>query len=149
MSRIRVQALVVQDGGVLFGFGKGVHFFPGGGLETGETPEQGALRELKEETNVEGNVIFRLSQDIFPDTVTFLVDIWHQVPTLGYDPEETDTGDRISLAGIEMIPLERFGSFTQIDIDYFKVLVNECQTRNAAFPWLGKMKNLITQWRQE
>ncbi len=149
MSRIRVQALVVQDGGVLFGFGKGVHFFPGGGLETGETPEQGALRELKEETNVEGNVVFRLSQDILPDTVTFLVDIRHQVPTLGCDPEETDTGDRISLAGVEMIPLEQIGSFTQIDIDYFKVLVNECQTRNAAFPWLGKMQNLITQWRHE
>ena len=157
MSRIRVQAMVIQDGRVLFGFGKGVHFFPGGGLEEGETPEQGALRELREEAGVDGTIVFRISEparpdllaSVYQDHATFLVDIGNQVPLLGYDPEETDTGDQISLAGVELIPVDRTGSFTSIDIDYFKLLVAECDKRNMDFPWPAKMNSLITGWRQK
>ena len=40
-----------------FNPGKGEWSLPGGFLELGETLEQGAIRELKEETNLDGNVI--------------------------------------------------------------------------------------------
>jgi len=148
MTRTRVQAIVIQNDRVLFGYGKGYHFFPGGGLEDGETPEQGALRELKEEANVDGDILLRFNRDVFPHTQTFLVDIGEQVPSLGFDPEETDKGDQISLAGIELIALDRTGSFTSIDIDYFRLLSAECQKHEVVFPWLGKMDTLITGWRQ-
>jgi len=35
---------------------KGFWCLPGGFMELGETPEQGALRELKEETNLTGHI---------------------------------------------------------------------------------------------
>ncbi len=155
MTRARVQAIAIQNDRVLFGYGKGYHFFPGGRLERGETAEQGALRELKEEANVSGTILFAIPEPAPPEALasdfdahfTFLVDIGDQTPRLGYDPEETDTGDGISLAGLEMIPLDRIESFTRIDIDYFRSLMAQCGRTNKDFPWLAKMEKMITDWR--
>jgi 8-oxo-dGTP diphosphatase len=64
---------------------------PGGALEEGETPEEGALRELREEAGIEGRVVRRLATafDERGSVVahTYLVDIGSQQPTLGHDPE--------------------------------------------------------------
>ena len=63
---------------------------PGGGVEDGETPAQAALRELREECCVTGVILRETSRwnDLNQDeTITFLVDIGAQTPTLGNDPE--------------------------------------------------------------
>jgi 8-oxo-dGTP pyrophosphatase MutT (NUDIX family) len=157
MTRIRVQSIVVQDGNVLFGYGKGVHFFPGGQWEDGETAEEAALRELREEANVEGTVLFDIVEpeikihqtpdSLYDRHVTFLVDIGDQTPAIGYDPEEADTGENVSLAGIELVPIKEPGRFTWIDIRYFAALASECDKRGAIYPWLDDMKELLRLWR--
>ena len=90
----RVQAIAVRDGRVLLvkHRRKGEEWWclPGGGQEPDETPEQGALRELREECNVTGTVIRRTSLVCYaPDdeTHSFLVDIGDQTPFLGRDPD--------------------------------------------------------------
>ena len=65
---------------------------PGGGVEDGETPEEAALRELKEEAKVEGKIIRPLAREYKPDghsrVFTFLVEIPEDaVPEMGTDPE--------------------------------------------------------------
>ena len=64
-KRSRSVVIIVRDGKILM---EKVHFFerdfytlPGGRIEEGETPEQAALRELKEETGLEGEIIRPLS----------------------------------------------------------------------------------------
>lgn len=63
---------------------------PGGGLEGDETLEEGVLRELKEECNVEGHVL-RLTSNLIEasgvESFTYLVDIDDQKAILGHDPE--------------------------------------------------------------
>jgi 8-oxo-dGTP diphosphatase len=90
----RVQTAVVRDGRVLMAKhrlqGKEWWCLPGGGLEPGETPEQGALRELREECNVDGRIIRQTSlvwNGPEDETYTFLADIADQEPSLGHDPE--------------------------------------------------------------
>jgi len=90
----RVQAIVIRDGRVLMvkhcQGGEDYWCLPGGALETGETPEQGALRELWEECGVQGVVLRPTAHTLevyAGETHSFLVDIGAQHPTLGADPE--------------------------------------------------------------
>jgi len=63
---------------------------PGGAIDPNETPEKAALRELREECQVDGIIVRRVSvhqystEDI---SYTFLINIGDQVPRMGYDPE--------------------------------------------------------------
>ena len=90
----RVQAIVVRDDRVLMV--KHRHneqewwCLPGGALEVGETPMEGALRELREECNVIGTIVRQASHICYgndDETISFLVDVDDQDPSLGHDPE--------------------------------------------------------------
>jgi len=87
---------------------------PGGGIKEGETPEEAAVRELREECNVEGTVVKRTSVWVDPYDdgnwfYTFQVDIGEQEPSLGYDPELD--GEQI-LIGVEWKGLDEI---TEVD----------------------------------
>jgi len=63
---------------------------PGGAQEPGETEQEGALRELREECNVVGTLIRQTSHMWYTpsdEAWTFLVDIGEQDPSLGHDPD--------------------------------------------------------------
>ena len=94
-NRQRVQAIIIQNDKVLFGAGmlKGKefrHFFIGGGIEQGENPEDAIMREIMEEANVAGEIIFKFFVEYKEDHHTFFVDIGNKTVTLGYDPEDEE-----------------------------------------------------------
>jgi 8-oxo-dGTP diphosphatase len=93
-SNTRIQAIVVRDRKILMAKHRVAEIehwcLPGGGLEGEETLEEGVLRELKEEGNVDGRVL-RLTANVIEvsgvESFTYLVDISDQEPRLGHDPE--------------------------------------------------------------
>jgi len=63
---------------------------PGGGVESQETAAEAALRELKEECCVIGEIQRQTASyidDLGIDTITFWVEIGNQEPRIGSDPE--------------------------------------------------------------
>ncbi len=69
IERTRVAGIVPMEGGFAFMHRKDVikrkdyqdyYTFPGGGLEAGETPEQGVIREIKEEFGIDVKVVKKL-----------------------------------------------------------------------------------------
>ena len=107
----RVQALVIRDRKVLMAKHREGDLtywcLPGGALEVGETPEEGALRELQEEARVVGEIIRPTSRalDVLgeDDTYTFLVEIGDQEPMLGHDPEVD--ADQVILVDVQWLSL--------------------------------------------
>ena len=94
IRRDRSQAMVIRGNKILLvkHHMSGRKFFclPGGGIEEGETPEEAAVRELKEESGVEGRIIRKLSIQFKPDNRgevhTFLIRIPEDaVPSKGSD----------------------------------------------------------------
>ncbi len=140
----RAQALIIQGNKALFGSGivKGEmqHFFIGGGIEEGETSEEAVLRELMEEANVSGKIIF----EVVPDT--FLVDIGGQTPVVGFDPEEEERNLPENLRTLQkliFVPLDNKDYFTPIDIKYLRFLKDECIKREYFPKWYNKLIELV------
>lgn len=81
---------------------------PGGALEPGESLEQGVLRELQEECNVEGVVVkpTAYAMDVYAgETYSFVVDIGNQEPSLGYDPEVGEGAQAAVLVDVRWLRL--------------------------------------------
>lgn len=93
MDKGRAQCLITRENKILMVKHKqdGIEYFclPGGGIEEEETPEEAAVRELKEECLVDG-INLKLISSISHDrhiNYTFYADIGEQEPSLGEDPE--------------------------------------------------------------
>ena len=80
--RDRSMALVVRDDKILsvqtYRSGRYINELPGGGIENGESPEEAAIRELKEECGLDGTINRQLNVLHWKDGSTeyvFLVDV--------------------------------------------------------------------------
>ena len=65
---------------------------PGGGIEDGESPEQAAIRELKEECGLDGTIVRKLTELYNNDRTEHVFEVKvpdNQEPITGYDPEES------------------------------------------------------------
>lgn len=92
----------VKRGGIVWNF-------PGGGIEEGETTEQACIREMKEETGIEVQIVKKLHEHA--GKYTFLT-----VMTGGQlrlDKENAANEDLVDVAWVDLDDAERFDSVTK------------------------------------
>jgi 8-oxo-dGTP pyrophosphatase MutT (NUDIX family) len=107
IRRTRAQALIIQGGKVLLAKHHDLTIdqvywcMPGGGVEAGETPEQAAVRELKEETNLDIRIIAKIGELMLPGVThgyttghTFLAEVIGGDMQKGHDPEQVHWEDK-------------------------------------------------------
>lgn len=93
--RNRSLVFVIRDMKILtekqFFEGRYFYTIPGGGIEQGESPEEAALRELKEECGLDGTIKRKLTEIYLSDgsvEYVFEADVpTEQQPIVGHDPE--------------------------------------------------------------
>lgn len=93
-KRVSSRAIIIEDGKLLAMFRRKIkkdgsvkeyYVIPGGGLEDGETLEENVIRELKEEFNVDIEVVKFLTTEEYDDTIAnyFLCKIVNGTSKLG------------------------------------------------------------------
>ena len=93
-KRVSSRAIIIEDNKLLTMFRRKVkkdgsvkeyYVIPGGGLEENETLEENVIRELKEEFNVDIEIVKFLSTEEYDDTIAnyFLCKIVNGTPKLG------------------------------------------------------------------
>mgnify|MGYP004630310067 FL=1 len=101
-KRVSSRAIIIEDGKLLAMFRRKVkkdgsikeyYVIPGGGLEDGEKLEENVIRELKEEFNVDIEVVKFLGTEEYDDTIAnyFLCKIVNGTPKLGGEELERMT----------------------------------------------------------
>ncbi|SHH05087.1 ADP-ribose pyrophosphatase YjhB, NUDIX family [Thermosyntropha lipolytica DSM 11003] len=93
---------------------KGIWTLPSGFVETGETPEQACLRELKEETNMDGVIkeligVFHSLTPMYGD----IISIVYYIKLSPGIPKAGDDAEGVALVNIEEIDDLGFKSFNQ------------------------------------
>jgi 8-oxo-dGTP diphosphatase len=114
MSRERASAVILREDQILMvqieDGDRSWWCLPGGTIEPGETPEQAAVRELREELNLQVVPRRRLYAAPMPDRAGMdygiLVDLRTDTPALGSDPMVVDWAWR---------SLDRAGDAWQVD----------------------------------
>ena len=108
----RVQAIIVRGNRILMvKHQQGTQTWwclPGGGQEPGESSEEGVLRELREECNVDGVIVKQTSYMTYTSNhtaISYLVDIGDQTPRLGFDPEAATGTQAHSLVDVQWLRL--------------------------------------------
>ena len=101
-KRVSSRAIIIEDNKLLTMFRRKIkndgsvkeyYVIPGGGLEEGETLEENVIRELKEEFNVDIEIIKFLGTEEYEDTIAnyFLCKIFNGIPKLGGEELERMT----------------------------------------------------------
>jgi 8-oxo-dGTP diphosphatase len=138
----RAQSLVIRENKVLLvrhrQSGEEWWCLPGGAIEKGETPEEAAIRELKEECCIDGTVIRQIGYTAYSandKSFTFEVDIGTQNPKLGIDPD--------------------FPSDKQVLIDVQWLALSEIPERDRVFLWaagllgIGEFISEVSSWGED
>ncbi len=130
----RSMALVVQDNKILMVKQKlnerEFYTIPGGGIESNETPEQAAVRELEEECGIYGSVKRKLCVNYRKDgskEYVFLVEVASDSePIIGSDPEMPE--DEQIIKAVQWMKWEELSerdkaylwSYGLLDVDEFE-----------------------------
>jgi 8-oxo-dGTP pyrophosphatase MutT (NUDIX family) len=147
INRIRSGALVLKgDKVLLLQRKRGYWYFPGGGIEPGETVEDCAIRETMEETGIR----IKLQQLLYareyrhvsrPGTTLELIHLARPVGGklgLGTDPEEM-----IQTKSVEWVPLSKLGKMWFLTPELIPVFRRDWRDRfrnNPRYLSLVKMK---------
>jgi 8-oxo-dGTP diphosphatase len=113
--RIRVSVIVIEEGKILLvrheKQGKTYWVLPGGGVDYGETVEQAAVRELKEETNLDIAVDkFVFVDDFIPeDRDRHVVDLYFTAKVVG---GELKLGADSIMREVRYFPVEELADLT-------------------------------------
>ena len=140
MKRTRVAGIIFMNNGIALMHRKDVkkrsdyqeyYTFPGGGLEEGETPEEGTIREIEEEFGIQVKIVKKLyemqSEKFERLEIFYLCEYLDgefgtgDGPEFNQDPKYIDSGKYIP----EIVPIEKVKDILLLPLEIKEKLIED------------------------
>lgn len=145
MKRTRVAGIVLMNHGIALMHRKDVikrkdyqeyYTFPGGGLEEGETPEEGTIREIKEEFGIQVKIVkklYEMQSEKFNQLELFYLCEYldgefgtGDGPEFHHDPKYIDSGKYIP----EIVPIEKVKDILLLPLEIKEKFITDLESGN-------------------
>ena len=147
MDRNRATGIVINSNKIMFMqqmvHGKLRHVFVGGGIEENETPEQAILRELKEEANVDGSILYGPVKHKTEYVFVIKINEGQEV-ILGYDPEIPKDEEQVikNIVWRDLILDKEM--FNEADKEFINAVISQAAEENIQADWLESLKKVLS-----
>ena len=149
MEKNFVQAIIIKDNMLLMAYGHKedkvpISFFVRGEINDGETARDAIAREIAAQINMPYNVIFKFNRELCSDTETYLINI--ETPNDKFDITTKEIKKYIGelyVEGLQWIHLSEKEKFHRNNINYLRLLVEECIDQDYSENWLKEVQNLV------
>ncbi len=140
MKRTRVAGIIFMNNGIALMHRKDVkkrsdyqeyYTFPGGGLEEGETPEEGTIREIEEEFGIQVKIVkklYEMQSEKFEQLEIFYLCEYldgefgtGDGPEFNQDPKYIDSGKYIP----EIVPIEKVKDILLLPLEIKEKLIED------------------------
>jgi len=149
MEKKYVQAIIIKDNKVLMAYGhkenkEPINFFVRGEINEGETANNAIARAITEQICKPYKVIFKFNKELCSDIETYLIDIESANDNFDFSPKEIKkTVGNLNMEGYRWIHLSEKEKFLKTDINYLRLLVEECINQGLSENWLKAIENLV------
>ena len=149
MEKKFVQAIIIKDNRVLMAYGhkenkENINFFVKGEINGWESADKAIGRVITEQINMPYKVIFKLNTQSCLDTETYLINIENVNDNFDFSPKKIEKSvGNLDMDGLKWISLSEKEEFNRSDINYLRILVEECLEQDYSDSWLKSVENLL------
>lgn len=148
MEKKFVQAIIVKENMILMAYGykenkEPINFLVRGEINEGETSNDAIERMIAEQIKMPYKIVLKFNKELSSDIETYLINIENKTDKFDISAVKKKSMGNLNMEGLQWIHLSEKEKFHRNDINYLRLLVEECIDQDYSENWLKTVQSLV------